>query len=128
MYILKKINKLEKRYDTIGDYYRDLEGHDIVTTIDTGNDIYNDLVLIHELVERVMTKHKGITIEQIDNHDLMFEKERKEGLHSEFEEPGNDFRAPYIKEHKLATKIELMIARHLGVDIEEYEKTLNKIF
>ena len=129
-----------QRYDTCGDYYKQyipdynlgkivqiqrfvpIQRFDISKT----SADYEFLVLIHEMIEWYLTEKRGIKESKITEFDRMFEKERMDGKWTD-EEPGDDKRSPYRKEHKFATKIEKMVAKELGVGWDEYENTLNKL-
>jgi hypothetical protein len=95
-----------------------------VRVSDMGNDDYHFLVLIHELIELHLVNKRGILIEDIDAFDKKFEEDRSKGIHSQDEEPGDSCYAPYRKEHLFATNIERLLAYELGVDWEEYGKTV----
>ncbi len=88
---------------------------------------YVFLVALHELVEYELCRMKGICDERVVDFDKKFEKERLVGLHEEWEEPGDDPRAPYRKEHQFATMIERMVAQKLAVKWSEYGKTVTAL-
>ena len=108
------------RYETVGDYWDDEEGTNIRVS-DMGNEDYEFLVVIHELIEQYLCKKRGISEEDISKFDIKFEKNRPEGNE---DEPGDDQKAPYRKEHFFATTIERLIAGELGVDWKEYDKAI----
>ncbi len=85
---------------------------------------YVFLVALHELIEYELCRMKGITDERVVEFDKKFERERSMGLHEKWEEPGDDTRAPYRKEHQFATMIERMVAQKLAVRWPHYEKTV----
>lgn len=116
----------DMRYATLGDYYKK-NGYRKFDIADTGTDIYNKLILIHELIEETCCEFEQISDKSIDTFDMMFEAEREKGMHGHFEEPGDDLRAPYHRHHHLAYYVEKLIAEHLKVSFTDYEKTLNKI-
>lgn len=120
----KSIPNEEQRYPTVGDYWEE-NGIEEFRVSKTTED-YEFLVLIHEMVEWYITQKRGILEQDITNFDLMFEKEREQGLWKD-EEPGFDPRSPYIKEHTFATEIEKKIAEELGVDWDLYDKTINEL-
>ena len=83
------------------------------------------LVLIHELVEIFLLQNKGVPLSVTDDFDIMFEKEREQGKHSDDDEPGDDPRCPYRESHRFAENIERQLAYELGVDWTLYnEKVL----
>lgn len=81
---------------------------------------YELLVQVHELVEAVLCKHRGITDEEVTAFDELFEREREMGLHMGMDENGDDRRAPYRREHAGATTVEIFLAKELGVDWKKY--------
>ena len=80
------------------------------------------LIAVHEMLEQYICKKRGIKIEDINAFDINFEEERKKGLHTPEDEPGDDKNAPYRREHFFATNIERQLAAELGVDWADYEK------
>lgn len=88
---------------------------------------YEFLVALHELVEWALIHDKGLAIEDIDEFDIKFEKEREEGKHGKYDEPGNDQNAPYYIEHQIATSIEQAMAVFLKVDWNHYDKTVGEL-
>ena len=123
---IKTIPHRSQRYETVGDYWNDEAGEHIRIS-EMGNKDYEFLVAFHELGEKYLCERLGIKMEDIDAFDIKFEEERKNGLHSEEDEPGDDIRAPYRKEHFFMTSLERLMAEQLGVDWSEYEKTVIKL-
>jgi hypothetical protein len=80
------------------------------------------LIAVHELVEVALCKQRRITQKQVDKFDLNYEADRLKGLHGEDDEPGDDPKSPYRREHFFATNIEALLSAELGVDWQEYEK------
>lgn len=124
--IIESIPHDNQRYETCGDYYNNSFGEHILISEMPENSVR--LVAIHELIEKWLTESKGISEEEITKFDLMFEQERKEGKHGEFDEPGDDIRAPYRKQHKIATFIEKMICKEFGMKWSEHENNCNRLF
>ena len=110
-------------YKTVGNYYNK-NGTDHVFVSDMKNEDYAFLVAVHELVEMWLCRKRGIKEEDITAFDVQFEKDREAGQHSDAEEPGFDPKAPYVKEHTFATKIEKMVAAELGVEWDKYNDTV----
>lgn len=121
---IKTIRHGEQRYPTAGDYWLDSEGTEQVRVSDAGNPDYEFLVAVHELIELWLCEKRGIPEPLIRAFDEEFERNRKEG---NADEPGNDPRAPYHKEHLFATFIEQEIAGQIGIDWNEYDKALNSL-
>ena len=118
--IIRIIDGKDMRYPTVGDY-QEKDGIQYITVADMANEDYNFLVALHEFVESYLCKKRGIKEEDISKFDIEFEKNRKEDDNSE---PGDDPNAPYKKEHFFATNIERQMALELGVDWNEYDKTV----
>lgn len=119
----------EHRYPTVGDYW-DVPAHGIypprteVRVSDMGNTDYEFLVAIHELIELYLCKKRGISEDSITEFDMEFEKNRPP---DNLDEPGNSLAAPYHAEHIFATSIEQLVAAELGVNWDEYDKTVNSL-
>ena len=66
------------RYPTLGDFFfKDGIRHFVITN--TGDDVMDDLIFIHEFIEEVLTRNAGIPEEEILKHDLWVEEEIKKG-------------------------------------------------
>lgn len=117
-----EIRPIEKmRYATCGDYFYKEDGTLRFEIADTGNEFYNKMILIHEMVEEALTKHLGITEKQIMDFDLYYEKRREQGLVPKESEPGFDKNAPYVREHTVATAIEMLMCAHAGISWNDYD-------
>jgi len=121
---MRTINHDEHPYPTVGNYADTQTGGRLITVSGMANEDYEFLVALHELIESQLCKKRGITNEDINAFDIQFEKEREEGKHKDDEEPGFDPKAPYVREHTLATRIEKMVAKELGVDWTAYDNTV----
>lgn len=119
---IQKIPHSSQRYPTPGDWQFDSEGNLTIRVSDLGDWRYEALMAIHELIEVVLCKHAGITEEKVDAFDIQFEKERSLGIHSKEAEPGDHKECPYGRQHFLATVIEELLAKHLDVDWETYNR------
>lgn len=122
--IVQSIPHREQRYETVGDYWDDPDGTQHVRVSDMKNQTYEMLVVIHELIEKELCRMRGIPHEVITAFDILYEEERKQGVHGKNDEPGADSRAPYYKEHMLATKLEMELAQEMNVDWIEYGQTV----
>ena len=114
----------QHRYSTCGDWWLDNQGNIQIRVSDMGNPDYEALVALHELVEVLLCKKRGITTEQVDAFDKAFEAAREPGND---DEPGDDPKAPYKKEHFFATNIEALTSAELGVDWQTYEAAINAL-
>lgn len=109
-----------QRYDTVGDY-QESHGVTFFTVSEMGNEDYEALVAVHELVEYLLCKKRGISMQAIDDFDKQYETDRDLGDESE---PGWSPDAPYQKEHVFAEKVERMLAEELGIDWDVYDRTV----
>lgn len=87
-----------------------------------GDDKFEQLVLIHELVEIFLLQKRGLSLKATDDFDIQFEKDREAGLHNEADEPGDDSHCPYRDEHRRAENIERLLCDMLGVNWHSYDK------
>lgn len=125
--IIETIPSEKQRYPTVGDYRYMDDGTLYITVSDMGNEKYETLVAIHELIEERLTKWAGISEQQITDFDLYYEKRRDQGLVPEDSEPGFDENAPYLREHTLATSIEMQLCAFAGISWSEYDKTVMEL-
>lgn len=124
---IKIIPHKKQRYETVGDYYYDNDGILQIRVSDMGNEMYHKMVIIHELIEEALTKHKGITEQEITDFDLYYESRRKQGLVPEFSEPGFDKNAPYRDQHAFASSVEYGMCAMAGLDFMEYDHAVNEL-
>jgi hypothetical protein len=123
----RSIPHIFQAYETCGNYQWTDDGILVIFVSEMGNDEYEKLVFLHEYIEASLCHLKGIKEEEITEFDIMFEKERSNGLHQNFEEPGDDPRAPYRKYHILATMIEKKVCKEMGLDWDVYESKVNSL-
>lgn len=116
----------KQRYPTVGDYFDEKDTTNVFIS-DMKNEDYEFLVALHEMIECYLTKKRGISEQDITEFDMQFEREREEGLHELEDEPGFAVDAPYLKEHAFATLIERQVADELGIDWEDYERTISNL-
>lgn len=114
----------EQFYETVGDWRWDESGILVLRVSSTGDWRYEMLVAVHELIEAVLCKHEEISQSEVDDWDIKFEKERKEGKRNDYEEPGDDINAPYFHQHQYATKVEKDLAQRLCVTWADYTNAL----
>lgn len=115
----------DQRYPTCGDYFI---GEDGTIQVRVSEELGEDsafLVAIHELVELYLLRKKGITMQQIDDFDVAYEKAHREGgvidgKRLDNSEPGDDPKAPYFMEHQFATALESLVAVELKVPWKEH--------
>lgn len=125
---IKVIPHKEHRYPTVGDWWFDASKSTIeIRVSDMNNWRYEMLVAVHELIEVLICKHKGITTKQVDKFDMQFEKERAQGKHPDYAEPGDQPKAPYRDQHCIATGVERILAACLGVCWEHYAQAIESL-
>jgi hypothetical protein len=127
--VIKKIKAViipheAHRYETVGDYWYPSDERMELRVSDMGNEDYEFLVIIHELIEAHLCRKRGISEPEIKAFDEEFESKRVEG---NVDEPGDDPKAPYQKEHQFATKIEKQLAKELNVNWEEYSNVVETL-
>jgi len=122
--VIKTIPHDQQRYETVGDWKISENGDIEILVSDMGNEDYNFLVALHELIEVKLCQKRGITDDLVTAFDMAFEEKREEGNE---DEPGDDPAAPYKTEHFCATNIERLISAELGVDWRTYDATVNAL-
>jgi hypothetical protein len=119
------LGDLNQRYDTVGDwqFVRDHVGADHleITVSDTGDERYNMLIAVHEIVEALLCRANCIEQKDVDRFDLSFEEARPEG---DICEPGDDAKAPYRNEHCFATAVERMLCAAYGIAWADYDAAI----
>lgn len=118
--IIETIPHKRQRYPTVGDWYTK-KGTLHIRVSKMSDWRYELLVALHELVEVQLCKNRGVTQKAVDAFDIAFEKRRKSGNE---DEPGDDPKAPYRKEHFFATSVERLMAAELGVDWGKYDEEI----
>ena len=122
-----RIAHADQRYDTVGDWQAQTDGSCHITVSKMSDPRYEILVAIHELVEATLCAERGIKQSQVDAFDKLFESERARGLHNPNREPGADPRAPYNRQHMIATAVEMILANEMGVDWAKYEREVSEL-
>lgn len=119
--IIEVIPHDQHRYTTVGDWFTNENGELVIRVSELSDWRREYLVAIHELVEVMQCRNDDVTEKQVDDFDISFENHRKPDNESE---PGDDPRAPYRKQHCLATGVERIAAAALDVVWKEYEAEL----
>ena len=118
----------EQRYPTVGDYWETTLRAGTKTRevriSEMGNADYEFLVSIHEQIEQHLCEKRGVTEASITSFDMEFEAKRTP---ESLDEPGDDLKAPYHKEHVFATWIERLVAQELGVNWDTYNDKVNSL-
>jgi hypothetical protein len=119
-FMINVIPHSNQRYNTCGDWQYDKKSDTLFIDVsETNVEAYNFLIAIHELVEACLCIRNQIPQELVDKFD--------QGVGAELNEPGNDIRAPYYKQHGIASGIERMLAGHMGVDWNFFEELITKM-
>lgn len=80
---------------------------------------YEILLQVHELIEAILCAHDGVPQSAVDQFDLEYDK-----THTFDTNAGDDPKAPYKIQHSVATAVERILAAHMKVDWETYDKEL----
>lgn len=126
--VIEVIPYEEQRYPTIGDWFFDKKGALQIRITDIGSWMDELLCGHHEFVEAFLCSVRGITEKMVDDWDNKFEEERKQGLHGDDDEPGEDPKAPYYNEHLFATGEDMLLCQQLGLNWKEYYDKWSPIF
>lgn len=130
--IIKTIPHSEQRYPTCGDWFFDDDGKlNIKVSQEMGEDSCF-LVAIHELVEVWLAQKRGVTVKEVDDFDIDYEKKHREGgilsgKRLDESEPGYDPSCPVFKEHGIATAIETLLCAEMGIPWPEHEKRVESL-
>ena len=116
--VIESIDHAKQRYPTAGDYWRDKDGTLHIVVSKMADRRYELLVALHELIKVSLVDHRGISHNAIDEFDIG---------HPELDEPGDDPRAPYHREHMAASKIEREMAKELDVDWSAYDAAIEAL-
>lgn len=120
---IKFIPHNRQAYPTVGDW-RYKKGVLCIYVSQMSDWRYEVCVAVHELVEVILCRERGITVAEVDAFDKAYEKNRKAGDDSE---PGDHPKAPYRREHFFATNMEALLSAELGIDWAKYEGEINSL-
>lgn len=121
---IKTIPHSQQRYETVGDWYYTADGTWVFRISDLSSWRMELAVAVHELVECALCRHAGIQQVEVDQFDMVYESQRAP---DNYAEPGDDPRAPYHKQHCVATGVERIVIAMLGVSWKDYEDAINKV-
>lgn len=112
-------DEYKMRYNTAGDWGYEVQevGDRIVLTAESDPSLaqhYQFLVLIHELIEAYLCMNDNITPEMVDKFDMS----------CDLPDTGEDPRAPYHRQHIMASLVERTVCMLLGLDWYQYELAL----
>lgn len=126
--IIETVPHKSQDYKTVGNWGTNEDGSKWITVSSTGNDDYDFLVALHEMIEQKLCDKKGLKDEAVTAFDKRFE-----AMRTAFpdivgnEEPGDNVGAPYRAEHAYATAVEMNMSQQLGVDWSEYTNVVNSL-
>lgn len=129
---IKSIPHATQRYPTCGDWLFAPDGTLLINVSEEMGPDSCFLVAMHELIEVwIATKH-GVTVQAVDDFDIAYEKEHREGGTLEGKrlddsEPGDDPRCPVFEEHQLATLIERILCAQLGMTWRQHDTVVNSL-
>lgn len=115
--IIETIPHEQQAYPTVGDWRYDPDGTLRIKVSEMSDWRHEACVAVHELVEVLMCKQAGVTVEMVDKFDKDFEAHRHP---DSVEEPGDSMDAPYRLQHGIASGIERVLGAELGVDWNKY--------
>ncbi len=117
--IISTVNAKDQRYPTVGDWQFSPNLLKINVS-DLGDWRYEFLIGLHEFVEAMLCKRWRVRQQDVDDFDMK---------HPDISgEPGDDPRAPYYKQHQIATAVERLVAAELGVNWNAYEDEVEKSY
>jgi hypothetical protein len=111
--IIETVPQSRQAYDTAGDW-RWRNGTLHITVSAMSNWRYEALVAIHETVEALLCRSRGVSEQAVTAWDT--------GPGKRLDDPGDDPRSPYHAEHVAATRIEREFAKELAVNWRAYDR------
>lgn len=119
--VIETIPHDKQRYPTCGDWWTDKDGTWQIRVSEMHQSKAEFLVAIHELAEMALCKAHDVDEDAItvfDTHWSSF---------GNILEPGDDFSAPYYREHQVACAIERFFASQLGISWPWYEALVDSL-
>jgi hypothetical protein len=118
--IIDFIAREDMRWHGLGDYYPEENGVKKIFVADTGNELYNRFIAIHELVEDTELIAKGIPIKVIDDYcDKVFAAGGSP--------TSADKDSPIHREHCFADCIEYLTVLECGISRRDYDNGIDAI-
>ena len=100
----------ENRYLDVGDW-----GDDYVHAVSHLDPRSTAAVLVHEIVEKLLCDHFGITPQEVDRDDAMILKGKKKL-----------YECRYYRHHRTATRIERELCKAMKLDWKRHEKNVDE--
>jgi len=118
-----------RSYPDIGDYQCNADNSPaVIGAADTGNDISNCAILVHEIVESFLNFLHGVKEEDITLFDKKWFAEEAAGVKHLQEGPGDDPLAPYHTWHLVATRFEREFIEQAGMSWAEHEENCSRVY
>lgn len=99
-----------------------------VLAADTGNDISNAAILLHEFIEGILCWIHGVREEDVLRFDKMWFEEQSQGKHTEDDEPGYDPRSPYRDWHLVAERFEREFVEQCGMMWQHHSDNCESVY
>lgn len=123
--VIETIPHDQQRYPTVGDWFYEPDGTLHIKVSELVDWRKEACVAIHELAEVLMCKWAGVSQEAVDEFDKKYEAERPADDVSS--EPGDDPKAPYARQHCVATGIERILAAELELSWGQYADMIESL-
>ena len=118
-----------RSYPDIGDYQCNADNSPaFIGAADTGNDISNAGILLHEIIESLLVWLHGVKEEDISAFDRKWFAEEKNGVKHIEEAPGDSPAAPYHTFHLVATRFEREFIEQAGMMWQQHEENCEGIY
>lgn len=112
---IRTVPQCEHRFTTIGDWW-ERDGTLEVRISYLPDWRWQIGVLVHELVEWIYCKRRGITSDECDRFDRFYEEQYRSKVIPVEKEAGYDKRCPYHRGHVWGDRIAWLVEWLLGVD------------
>lgn len=108
---------------TGADWYFDNAGNLEVRISQMSDTRYEAALAIHEIVEAVLCRFAGVTVQEVDEFDKKWEAEHPQSKIEAGDQPD----APYQRQHGLATAAERIVAAELKILWRRYDEELESL-
>lgn len=125
--IFKTVTMKEQPFLTQGDWQTDKDGNMVSTIAECEDWRFWAIVAIHEMVEYFICKLRGVTIEDCNKFDAMYEEGYRSGKIPLDKEAGYDKRCPYHRGHVWGDRFAWVLAKLLRVKIKDYNRYMDKL-
>jgi len=116
-------------YPDIGSYKMNADNSPaFIGAADTGNDVSNAAILLHEFVESFWCWQHGVKEALITMFDQKWFSEERNGVKHIQDSPGDDPEAPYYEGHLIATRFEREFIVQNGMTWEQHERNCQRIY